>query len=126
MMQFEFERIAGYKVSNDDYENIIEPMYMATGLDKYEFVGVINRERFEIKKSTKHIEQEEKIKTEITRIEREIDFIKKEIEIRESVLSQETDGLWVNTWKSEIKRYNNDINFLEKRIKVLRWLLDIM
>ena len=126
MMQFEFERIAGYKVSNEDYENIIEPMYMATGLDKYEFVGVINRERFEIKKSNKHVEQEEKIKTEITRIEREIDFIKKEIEIRERVLSQETDGLWVNTWKSEIKRYNNDINFLENRIKDLKWLLNIM
>ena len=126
MMQFEFERIAGYKVSNDDYENIIEPMYMATGLDKYEFVGVINRERFEVKKSKNHIEQEEKIKTEITRIEREIDFINKEIEIRERVLSQETDGLWVNTWKSEIKRYNNDIKFLKNRIKDLRWLLNIM
>lgn len=30
MMHHEFERIAGYEVSYEDYTNIIEPMYMAT------------------------------------------------------------------------------------------------
>ena len=52
MMYEEFERIAGYKVSYEDYANIIEPMYMATNLSKYEFVKVIDRKRFEIVEKT--------------------------------------------------------------------------
>ena len=46
MMKHEFEQIAGYEVSADDYNNIIEPMYMATNLTKQEFVKVIDKKRF--------------------------------------------------------------------------------
>lgn len=48
MMWHEFEQIAGYEVSYDDYKNIIEPMYMAIpeGISKAEFVKMINKKRF--------------------------------------------------------------------------------
>lgn len=53
MMHQEFERIAGYKVSFEDYTNIIEPMYMATTLSKEEFVKTLNRKAFEKKEERK-------------------------------------------------------------------------
>ena len=46
MMQQEFEQLAGYEVSYDDYVNIIEPMYMATDLSKEDFVQCISKKRF--------------------------------------------------------------------------------
>lgn len=49
MMKHEFERIAGYEVSVEDYDNIIEPMYSATNVSKTEFVKMISRKRFEVK-----------------------------------------------------------------------------
>ena len=49
MMKAEFEKLAGYEVSTEDYNNIIEPMYMATDLSKEEFVKVIDRQRFALK-----------------------------------------------------------------------------
>lgn len=49
MMWNEFEEIAGYEVSYDDYTNILEPMYNATELSKQEFVKVIDRRRFDLK-----------------------------------------------------------------------------
>lgn len=49
MMQYEFEALAGYEVSTEDYNNIIEPMYMAVNLDKAEFVKVIDKKRFALK-----------------------------------------------------------------------------
>ena len=49
MMWKEFEQIAGYEVSYEDYTNIIEPMYMATNLSKQEFVKVIDKKRFALK-----------------------------------------------------------------------------
>lgn len=52
MMKHEFEALAGYEVSTADYDNIIEPMYMATNLSKADFVQTINRKRFEVKKVT--------------------------------------------------------------------------
>lgn len=52
MMQHEFEMIAGYRVSAEDYNNYIEPMYLAIpeNISKYEFVKMINRKRFEYKR----------------------------------------------------------------------------
>lgn len=50
MMKHEFEALAGYQVSEDDYTNIIEPMYMATDMDKDEFVKCINKKRFALRK----------------------------------------------------------------------------
>lgn len=46
MMKYEFEELAGYEVSWEDYTNIIEPMYMAVSLPKQEFVKVLDRKRF--------------------------------------------------------------------------------
>lgn len=46
MMKSEFESLAGYEVSAEDYTNIIEPMYYASNLDKFEFVKTINKKRF--------------------------------------------------------------------------------
>ena len=53
MMWEEFERIAGYEVSYEDYTNVIEPMYNATNLSKSEFVKVIDRKRFDIRAKEK-------------------------------------------------------------------------
>lgn len=52
MMKHEFEALAGYKVTVEDYDNIIEPMYMATNLNKQDFVKCIDRKRFEVKEMT--------------------------------------------------------------------------
>ena len=48
MMWKEFEEIAGYEVSYDDYSKIIEPMYMAIpdGISKQEFVKMLDKKRF--------------------------------------------------------------------------------
>lgn len=59
MMKHEFEALAGYEVSVADYDNIIEPMYMATELSKEDFVKVICKERFALK-SREEIVQEMK------------------------------------------------------------------
>ena len=49
MMHEEFERLAGYEVTYEDYTNIIEPMYMATNLSKQEFVKTVDRKRFDFR-----------------------------------------------------------------------------
>ena len=46
MMHKEFEEISGCEVSYEDYTNIIEPMYMATNMSKYEFVKTLNLKFF--------------------------------------------------------------------------------
>ena len=48
MMWGEFEKIAGYDVSYEDYVNIIEPMYNSTELSKQEFVKTLNRKQFDV------------------------------------------------------------------------------
>lgn len=57
MMQYEFEQLAGYEVSMDDYNNIIEPMYMASNLEKSEFVKTINKKRFALKPRKQYIRE---------------------------------------------------------------------
>lgn len=59
MMKHEFEALAGYEVSFEDYNKIIEPMYMATDLNKLDFVKVIDKKRFALKPLSK-IEKEMK------------------------------------------------------------------
>ena len=46
MMHEEFEKLAGYEVSYEDYHNIIEPMYMATNLSKVDFIKCLDPKRF--------------------------------------------------------------------------------
>lgn len=60
-MKEEFERLAGYEVSFDDYQKIIEPMYMATDLDKREFVKCINKNRFALPTKKQLIDEMKKI-----------------------------------------------------------------
>lgn len=51
MTKYEFETIAGYEVSDYDYFEILEPMYMALpDVTKQEFVKMIDKKRFELKK----------------------------------------------------------------------------
>lgn len=61
MMKEEFERLAGYEVSFDDYQKIIEPMYIATDLDKQEFVKCINKNRFALPTKKQLIDEMKKI-----------------------------------------------------------------
>lgn len=61
MMKIEFEALAGYEVSVSDYDNIIEPMYMATNLNKAEFVKVICKERFALKSREEIIQEMKEI-----------------------------------------------------------------
>lgn len=51
MMWREFEELAGYEVTYDDYTKIIEPMYMAIpeNISKQDFVKMIDRKRFDYK-----------------------------------------------------------------------------
>lgn len=46
MMQHEFESLAGIQVTREDYDNIIEPMYMATAMPKAAFVKTLNLKFF--------------------------------------------------------------------------------
>lgn len=65
MMKQEFEAIAGYEVSTEDYNNIIEPMYMATNLNKLEFVETVNKKRFALKTRKQLQNEMKKLATEI-------------------------------------------------------------
>ena len=47
MMWKEFEELAGYEVSADTYNNIIEPMYMALkDVDKRTFIAMLDKKAF--------------------------------------------------------------------------------
>lgn len=61
MMWKEFEELAGYEVSYEDYTNVIEPMYMALPekYTKQDFVKMIDKKRFALK-TKKQIENEMK------------------------------------------------------------------
>lgn len=57
MMKHEFERLAGYEVSAEDYNKIIEPMYMATDLAKEEFAQIFKRSKSYMLKPLPHMEK---------------------------------------------------------------------
>lgn len=62
MMKYEFEALAGYEVSNEDYNNIIEPMYMAVpNVSKQEFVKMIDKKRFALPTKKQIINKMKKI-----------------------------------------------------------------
>lgn len=67
MMKQEFEALAGYEVSIDDYNKIIEPMYMSTNLTKAEFVKTIDKKRFALKPLKTYIKEMKQIAKEIER-----------------------------------------------------------
>ena len=62
MMKHEFEALAGYEVTSEDYKNIIEPMYMALpDVTKQEFVKMIDRKRFALPTKKQIVNQMKKI-----------------------------------------------------------------
>ena len=65
MMKAEFEKIAGYEVSNEDYFEIIEPMYMATNLTKEDFVKTVSKKRFALKPIKKIVKEMRKAAQEL-------------------------------------------------------------
>lgn len=48
MMKQEFEDLTGWSVTDRDFYEIIEPMYMSTTLTKKEFVKSLNNKRFDV------------------------------------------------------------------------------
>lgn len=65
MMKQEFEELAGYEVTCDDYYEIIEPMYMATNLSKQEFVKTISKKRFALRPLKSIVKEMKQIAQEI-------------------------------------------------------------
>ena len=57
MMKEEFEQLAGYEVTWSDYNNIIEPMYVATDLSKADFIKTLNKSRFALKSENMYIKE---------------------------------------------------------------------
>lgn len=70
MMKQEFEALAGYEVSFEDYNNIIEPMYLAIpeGISKAEFVKMISKKRFALKPLKTYIKEMKQIAKEIEEV----------------------------------------------------------
>ena len=121
MMKHEFEALAGYEVSHEDYNNIIEPMYMATDLSKQDFVKVIDRKRFEVKreKSQEMLELEANIKTEIKGIKEAIRTNKATIEMYKTFYEEDGDSYW----KKAIKTLVNYNKNLKHRLDGLNFVL---
>ena len=58
MMWQEFEKLAGYEVTYEDYHNIIEPMYMATEMSKQDFIKCLDSKRFSIQYKKAQLKKE--------------------------------------------------------------------
>lgn len=63
MMYQEFEEIAGYEVSYEDYTNIIEPMYMALpdNVSKQQFVKMLDKKAFALPTKKEMVKEMKKI-----------------------------------------------------------------
>lgn len=127
MMKHEFERIAGYSVSWEDYNNIIEPMYNATTLDKSDFVKLLDRKRFEVKpeKSAELIAFEKSINDEIDAAKADIKKLTEDIKRLEMYISIDSDPNWIARWLTDIKADKRRIKSLKLRIKELKWVLGV-
>ena len=66
MMKEEFEKIAGYEVSWEDYYEIIEPMYTAVSLNKADFVKTLDKKRFALKPAKSIVKEMRKIAKELS------------------------------------------------------------
>lgn len=121
MMQVEFERIAGYEVYTEDYNNVIEPMYMATNLSKEDFAKVIDRNRFEVKKekTEEQINLEAQINEEIRTLKNDIEWYMDRI-CYYSTFINDDDGSY---WKEQVKEMKQNVKLLKNRISALKWVL---
>lgn len=97
MMKHEFEKLAGYEVSLKDYDEIIEPMYMATNLSKQDFVKVIDRKRFALKTKKQIIAEMKKLANSLMETcEHYTDWeAKKRID---ALLKEYKERFWDNTY----------------------------
>lgn len=55
MLKEEFEKISGIEVSDYNYKNIVEPMYMAVNLDKKDFIKLLNLKALAEKSGRKNL-----------------------------------------------------------------------
>lgn len=60
MKKHEFEQLAGYAVSSEDFEKVIEPMYRATTLSERDFIKCLDKKRFALR-------TEKQLRNEMTR-----------------------------------------------------------
>lgn len=105
-MKYEFEKIAGYEVSDNDYANIIEPMYMATKLSKSEFVKTLDKQRFALKTKKQIEARMKKIAKHLKEIcgkykdyeaETKLMELSREYARRFSGINAQTNGMdWIN------------------------------
>lgn len=105
MMYDEFEKLAGYEVSYEDYTNIIEPMYMALpNISKQEFVKMLDKKAFALPTKNEMKKQMRKIAHHLFEIcghsvdheaERELDALAKKYAKRFFGLN----------WSNDIKAY---------------------
>lgn len=125
MMKYEFEKLAGYEVSDYDYDVIIEPMYMATNLSKQDFVKCLDRKRFEVKhqKSPELIELENQLKKDIKDAKDQIKSYEDRIKHLKSLIEVEDSMYWIKEWKEEIKRIREEIRFCRVRISECKFVL---
>lgn len=125
MMKHEFEQLAGYEVSVEDYNNVLEPMYMATSLSKEEFVVAVDRKRFELvrEKSAEQLQLEEDLKSELSTINEDIKYYTDRIETVKSFIPTETEKSCIDEWKALIRRYREEIKILKSRKSQIKFVL---
>ena len=131
MMRHEFEEIAGYKVSAEDYNNIIEPMYYAANLSKHEFVKTLNKKRFELveEPKTKAVFISSGCKTpngcyyvgkwmiQLGNPETNIRTGKTTFRVRETTAEEQSKIGWDSWCYSEIDIWKGNPNFIIKEVK---------
>lgn len=126
MMKWEFEKIAGYDVTSEDFENIINPMYMATDLDKESFVKCLDRKRFEhIDKDyvAEYAKLKKEIKERIATLRDDIEYYKRFVNQYKSWLDEETDPEDIAQYKRQIAHYKNEIALRRSEISGLLLIL---
>lgn len=105
MMKQEFERIAGYEVSTEDYNNIIEPMYTATSMSKQDFVKTLNKKQFEKKHEPQIVKVGVKMMPNGTWVTYDAQLVKVDIKTGKTIVKRMSE----NHYWAEI---NFDINAL--------------
>lgn len=125
MMKHEFEALAGYEVSFDDYNKIIEPMYIAVDVDKTEFVKMIDRSRFELKreKTAEMIQLENKLNDEMIGLKNDLEYYTSRVNQLNEYLSTESDEYWTSELKRLIKASKDQIKVIKNRMKEIKWVL---
>lgn len=70
MMWKEFEELAGYEVSYEDYNNVIEPMYMAlpAQYSKQDFIKMIDKKRFALKTKKQLVKEMKELADQIREV----------------------------------------------------------